>query len=30
MQLREKLYPEYITPLGNKTNYKAAKNIEFI
>ena len=30
MQLREKLYPEYITPLGNKTNYKAAKNIQFI
>lgn len=30
MQLREKLYPEYITSLGNKTNCKAANNIEFI
>ena len=30
MQLREKLYPEYITSLGNKTNCKVANNIEFI
>ena len=30
MQLREKLYPEYTSCLGNKTNCKAANNIEFI
>ena len=30
MQLREKLYREYTSSLGNKTNCKAANNIEFI